>query len=215
MINRSVVRIPLVPTVFKEYFDMFFKVVRKNLSQKINRNINSCRMRVPVPSCSRSMISGQNLTGASSNCLVELPLLQTLKYVRLTFTSCSHRFRREIPELLLYHPMPWRSNWGYSSFCWPLMQKHMQTKCINNLLTHAWAYLALHARGISLCFSSRSDRSRSQVTYAVDKSWLFWSREKLEYHQPEPHTRRKMAQISNLNLWFQQKLFDTRNAIRR
>ena len=64
MINRSVVRIPLLPTVFKEYFDMFFKVVRKNISQKINRNINSCRMRVPVPSCSRSMISGQNLRGA-------------------------------------------------------------------------------------------------------------------------------------------------------
>ena len=64
MINRSVVRIPLVPTVFKEYFDMFFKVVRKNISQKINWNINSCRMKVPVPSCSRSMISGQNLTGA-------------------------------------------------------------------------------------------------------------------------------------------------------
>ena len=51
-------------TVFKEYLDMFFKVVRKNISQKINRNINSCRMRVPVPSCSRNMISGQNLTGA-------------------------------------------------------------------------------------------------------------------------------------------------------
>ena len=66
MINRSVVRIPLLPTVFKEYFDMFFKVVRKNISQKINRNINSCRMRVPVPSCSRSMISGQNLIGAYS-----------------------------------------------------------------------------------------------------------------------------------------------------
>ena len=64
MINRSVVRIRLLPTVFKEYFDMFFKVVRKNISQKINRNINSCCMRVPVPSCSRSMISGQNLTGA-------------------------------------------------------------------------------------------------------------------------------------------------------
>ena len=64
MINRFVVRIPLLPTVFKEYFDMFFKVVRKNISQKINWNINSCRMRVPVPSCSRSMISGQNLKGA-------------------------------------------------------------------------------------------------------------------------------------------------------
>ena len=64
MINRSVVRIPLLPTVFKEYFNMFFKVVRKNISKKINRNIKNCRMRVPVPSCSRSMISGQNLTGA-------------------------------------------------------------------------------------------------------------------------------------------------------
>ena len=71
MINRSVVRIPLVPTVFKEYFDMFFKVVRKNISQKINRNINSCRMRVPVPSCSRSMISGQNLTGAFTTWLTD------------------------------------------------------------------------------------------------------------------------------------------------
>ena len=25
MINRSVVRIPMLPTVFEEYFDMFFK----------------------------------------------------------------------------------------------------------------------------------------------------------------------------------------------
>ena len=34
MINRSVVRIPLVPTVFKEYFDMFFKEVRKKYKSK-------------------------------------------------------------------------------------------------------------------------------------------------------------------------------------
>ena len=79
MINRSVVRIPLLPTVFKEYFGMFFKVVRKNISQKINRNINSCRMRVPVPSCSRSMISGQNLTGAPRSDLKKLS--QNIKHV--------------------------------------------------------------------------------------------------------------------------------------
>ena len=41
------------------------------------------------------------------------------------------------------------------------------------------------------CLSSHSDRS----TYAPDESRLFWSQEKLEYPQFEPHAGIKMVQV--------------------
>ena len=47
------------------------------------------------------------------------------------------RYRKEIPELyrpmLQWHCPPWSSNWLYSGFCQPHMQKKMQRKCVYNL----------------------------------------------------------------------------------
>ena len=76
------------PPSFKEYFNMLFKVVRKNISQKINQNINRCHMRVPVPSCSRSMISGQNLTGAGATAPIAVGT-ECLQSTLTATTNCS------------------------------------------------------------------------------------------------------------------------------
>ena len=71
---------------------------------------------------------------------------------------------------------------GYSGFCWPQVLK--QTQRNSSMIFECCA--AFHT-----CLSSRSDCS----TYAPDESRLFWSQEKPEYPQFEPHARIKMAQV--------------------
>ena len=68
----------------------------------------------------------------------------------------THRYRKEIPELL-YHPVwwprqPWRTNWGFSGFCRPHMRgkkkKKTQIKCVHNFSRTVWCFMHvyLHAQ---------------------------------------------------------------------